>query len=88
MCSDENGPKQVSCVVWAIGKSSFFFLCFLFILTFILGPICVINKRRGLGWPAMRKTGPNDAFCIVWAIGKSFFSFFFIHSNFFFFVLI
>ena len=86
----KTGPNDAFCVVWAIGKSFFFFLCFLFILTIFffayLGPIRVINGRRGLGWPAIRKTGPNDAFCVVWAMGKSFFLFslFFIHSNRFF----
>ena len=73
----KTGPNDASCVVWAIGKSFFLFSLFFihsnrFFFVY-LGLIRVINRWRGLGWPAMRKTGPNDAKRVVWAIGKSFF---------------
>ena len=83
--SDEkNRPKRR--VLHHLGHRYVVFFLFMFYLFFFvfLGSICVLKRRAGLGWAAMRKTGPNDAKHIVWAIGMFlFYSSCFLCTNYF-----
>jgi hypothetical protein len=70
---EKNGPKRLSCVIWAIGTLFLSSLCFFYILTttsrFYQCSTYIMKACGGLWWVVTGKTGPNDTSC-VWALGR------------------